>query len=490
LLLSGCRSILHRFGWISHRLNDLRENIPLQTSEILEEVGTPRDEEFAQALRDIPKEKSRYAVPLFQCLVAAIRPLCLKELADLSAELDPNSDPHEDAVLSACPALIARNKDDPTIIHFSHKSVKEFLTSNRLRPSSIEISSRYRFSVKTAHATLARVCINVLLRFDETADKTHLRASSPLALYAAQYWVQHTQQGNAATENQGAMERLFDPSKSHLNAWIWMHDVDKGQSRTMKSIADRPSQRSATPLYYAALCGLTELVKNLANLHPEDLHDSHGYHGTPLHAASYKGHSNAVLALLDSDPKMLDKKVDNKTPLHAAYNGGQVSTMELLLERGADVDATDALDNTLLHCTSLDGRLDAVELLLKNEADVNAKNKNGWTPLHRASLRGQLEVAEHLLKVPVDVNAQNHKKNTPLHVASITGQLKIVELLLGHDVERGIKGEHEWTPLEAAKKNRHEKIVERLSRGSEIWGGSRLRRRFDRLRRYAHAGFM
>ena len=73
LLLRGCRSIFHRLGWISHRLNALRENIPSQTSEILEEVGTPRDEEFAQALHDIPEEKSRYAVPLFQCLVAAIR---------------------------------------------------------------------------------------------------------------------------------------------------------------------------------------------------------------------------------------------------------------------------------------------------------------------------------------------------------------------------------------------------------------------------------
>jgi hypothetical protein len=90
----GYRSILHRFGWISHRLNALRENIPSQTSDILEEVGSPRDEMFTQALHGIPEEKSRYAVPLFQCLVAAIRPFSLKELEDISAELDPNADPH------------------------------------------------------------------------------------------------------------------------------------------------------------------------------------------------------------------------------------------------------------------------------------------------------------------------------------------------------------------------------------------------------------
>jgi hypothetical protein len=136
---------LHRFGWISRRLHDLRD-IPLQTSDFLEEVGTPRDEEFAQALHGIPEEKFRYAVRLFQCLIAAIRPLSLKELADISAELDPNADPHEDAVFSACPALIPRIKGNTTTVQFSDASVKEFLTSNRLRTSKIEDSSRYHFS--------------------------------------------------------------------------------------------------------------------------------------------------------------------------------------------------------------------------------------------------------------------------------------------------------------------------------------------------------
>jgi ankyrin repeat protein len=496
---------LHRFGWISLRLDALAtlgENIPSKTSDILEEVGSPRDEEFAQALQGIPEGKYGYAFRLFQCLVAAIRPLSLKELADISAELDPNADP----VHSAYPALIAlraADKDGLTTAQFSHESVKEFLTSNRLRTSSIEDIPRYHFSLKAAHATLARVCINVLLRFDQTADKAHLKERSPLALYAAQYWVQHTEQGNAATENQDVMKSLFDPSKTHLEAWIWMHDVDKGQSRTMESLADHPSpsQRSATPLYYAALCGFTELVEYLAKSPlREDPHGRHDYHSTPLHAASYKGHNDVVLALINCDRddlKRLDKKVDNKTPLHAAFSGGQLETMKLLLDKGADVNAKGASGNTLLHCASLRGRLDEVKLLLKGayRADLNAKNKNGWTPLHRAALRGQVKVAEYLLnfkdeddnnpEVLVDINAQSNNKNTPLHVASIAGKLEIVDLLLDHDADKKIKGEHGWIPLEAADENKHEKIVERLSRGEHWWGawGSELRRRGGQLTR-------
>ena len=516
MLLRVCHSNFHRFGWIAHRLNALLEDIntPSQTSDILEEVGTPRDEEFAWVLRGISDEKYQYAIRLFQCLVAAIRPLSLKELAGIFAVsysyADPHEDvvlsavsysyayPHEDVVLSICPTLISRDKDCPTIVQFSSTSAKEFLTSDRLRTSrTLKNCSRYHFSLRAAHATLARVCISVLLQFDETTDKTQLMESSPLALYAAQYWVQHAQQGNGETENRAAIERLFDPSKSHLEAWIWMHDVDKGQSRTMENLAERPSQRSGTPLYYAALCGFTKLVKYLASLRPEDLHDSHGYHSTPLHAASYKGHYDTVLALLNIDIKMVNKIVDNQTPLQAAYYGKQLEIIELLLEKGADVDAKGTLDNTLLHCASLDGRLDVVKLLLKNEAGVNVKNKNGWTPLHQAALRGRLEVAKYLLNFKPkdendekpDVNVQSNKKNTPLHIAAMAGKLEMVDLLLRHNAVRGIMGEHGWTPLDAAENNRHKKIVARLSRGR--WAGSDFRRVFDMCRRRReHPGFV
>ena len=473
LLLRVCRSMFHSFGWIAHRLEALPKNIPSysQTSDILEKVGTPQDEKFAQALRDIPEEKYQYASRLFQYLVAAIRPLSLKELAVIS-ELDPNAGPHEDAVFSICPSLIARDKDYPTIVQFSPDSVKEFLTSSRLRTSSPEKNtSRYHFTPEAAHATLARVCINVLLQFDDKANKTQPMESSPLALYAAQHWVEHMQQGNAATKYQGFMKRIFDPNKSHLKAWIWLHDIDKGQSQAMENIVERPPKRSGSPLYYASLCGFTELVKHLASLRPEDLHDNHGHHGTPLHAASCKGHYDTVLALLDSNSNM-DKEVNNKTPLHAAYDGEKPEIMELLLNNGADVDAKGILDNTLLHRASLDGRQDVVEILLKHDAVVNAKDKYGWTPLHGAASKGGdrgVEVAKHLFNVKkdgngerLDVNVQSNNMNTPLHVASIAGNLEMVKLLLSHGAKMGIKGENGWTPLEAAEKNRHKEIVDWL----------------------------
>jgi ankyrin repeat protein len=52
------------------------------------------------------------------------------------------------------------------------------------------------------------------------------------------------------------------------------------------------------------------------------------------------GHFDTVLVLLDSDPMMVNKTVDNKTPLHAAYYGGQLKIIKLLLDKGAEVDNT------------------------------------------------------------------------------------------------------------------------------------------------------
>lgn len=517
---------MHRFGWISEQLNALHGNIPSGPDEVLERVGTPRDEEFARALHNIPEEKSGYAVTLFQCLIAANGSLKLKVLADISKEfpdiskeladtskkLDPNADFYEDAVLSACPDLIKCDPNDPTLVRFTpdSESVTNFLISDRLRTSSTENPLRSRFFLEDAHATLARCCVKVLLR-----DKTQLE-SSPSALYAAQHWVKHTQQGKAATKNHDVMKILFDKNEPHLKAWICMYDIDKGQSRTTENLAEPPSSRIRTPLYYAALCGFTELVDLSVDLY--DRPDSIGNHGTPLHAASYKGYDKTVDALLahvGSDPEKVNKKVGKKTPLHAAYYGGHQNIMRALLKKGAEVDATETLEtsgtsgtpgtsdtpgNTLLHCASLDGQVEVVDLLLEFEANINAKNENGWTPLHRATLGGQVKVAERLIYQLKDkndnilkelLNAQSQDKNTPLHIASIIGNLPIVELLLGHKADREKEGEHGWTPHKAAVENRHKKVAERLARNDPWWrGGSDLRHRgmkkFRDLRGHAH----
>ena len=204
-----------------------------------ERTPTTLDETYERALQEIPKEKRQHAHRLFQCLVVAIRPLRVEELAELFAiEFDQDAGPSlkegwrpespEDAVLSACSTLIAVIENEGSkIVQFSHFSVKEYLTSDRLRTSEMD---HYHIPLDAAHTILARACLTVLLQLDETVDKKRLK-TFPLALYAAQHWVDHAKYEDVASRVQDAMEELFDPSKPYLAAWTWIHDVDSDEYR-------------------------------------------------------------------------------------------------------------------------------------------------------------------------------------------------------------------------------------------------------------------
>ena len=109
----------------------------------LDELPETLDETYERTLLGIEKEKREFAYRLFQCLVVAVRPLHIDELAEvLAIRFDGGQLPqyHEDwrsengqeAVLSACSSLIAVvNVDGSPVVQFSHFSVKEFLTDRK-----------------------------------------------------------------------------------------------------------------------------------------------------------------------------------------------------------------------------------------------------------------------------------------------------------------------------------------------------------------------
>jgi hypothetical protein len=81
---------------------------------------------------------------LLQCLVAAVRPLQVKELAEVHAfDFNAGGIPklnqgwrhvdQEEAVMSACSSLVMIVEDgNSRVVQFSHFSVKEVLMANRL----------------------------------------------------------------------------------------------------------------------------------------------------------------------------------------------------------------------------------------------------------------------------------------------------------------------------------------------------------------------
>jgi Ankyrin repeats (3 copies)/Ankyrin repeats (many copies)/Ankyrin repeat len=406
----------------------------------LNELPITLDDTYVRTLQCIPEEEWQHAHRLFQCLIVAIRPLRVEELAELFAiqfdsEVGPKliegwrpEDP-EDALLCACSSLIAIvDVGDSKIVQFSHFSVKEFLTSDRLAESNVGDISHYHIPLEPAHTLLTKACLTVLLQLDDKTDKKRL-GTFPLAFYAAQHWVDHAKFDNVVSQIGEAMECLFDPTKPHLAAWTWIHDRDRGTKRSMADLSEHRSPRNPTPLYYAALCGFVRLTKHLITAHTEDVNAKCGRRGTPL---------------------------------HGACRGGQLECARLLLENGADVDVRDDDEEAALHLASEVGRLEVVQLLLHHNADVNAKGNVGWTALHNASHRGYTEVAQLVLEHGADVNAQTTYARTPLTLASGSGRLDVVRLLLGHGANVHMRGDGNQTPFQRATDRGHHDIAQLL----------------------------
>jgi ankyrin repeat protein len=466
--------VLDRFRWVFCQLDTLRRCMPSSIRRALNELPMTLDETYERTLQEIPKANRKHARHLFQCLLVAVRPLYVEELAELFAiEFEQDMLPSfkegwrpvnaEEAVLSTCSSLISviENKGSK-ITQFSHFSVKEYLTSDRLRTSEIGNIRLYYIPLDSAHITLARACLTVLLQLDEYVDKERLE-TLPLASYAAKHWVDHAEYGDVAFQIQGLMEQLFDPSKPYLAAWTWMHDVDSyWVPVTIHDLEDRPKRPEATALYYAMLCGFSGLANYLIVTRGEDVDANCGNRGTPLHAASYEGHLDAVHLLLTYGADVNRTNKRNMTPLCSAYDGGHLDVMRLLLEHGAHVDAYYDFDGPLLHEASFSGRTDAVHLLLQHNADVNAKNDSEQTPLHNASWAGQARVANLLLEHGASINALDINHNTPLYDASSRKHLAVVQVLLGHGADVHIWGRGNQTPFQVATSKGHVEIAQLL----------------------------
>src|SRR6266436_4178580 len=465
--------VVDRFRWVFCQLDTLRRCMASSIRKALNELPTTLDETYERALQGILKEKREHAHHLFQCLLVAIRPLRVEELAELFViEFDQDTGPSfkegwrpansEDAVLSACSTLIAVIENGGTnIVQFSHFSVKEFLTSDRLRTSEIGNIHDYHIRLDSAHAILARACLTVLLQFDENVDKKRLKMF-PLALYAAQHWVDHAKYEDVASRIQDLIKQLFNPSRPYLSAWTWIYDVDSGHVRVnFYPPRERPRRPQATALYYAVLCGFSELANYLILTHAEDANAKCGNHGTPLHAASYRGHLDAVRVLLTHGVDMNPTDKYKITPLCLAFEGGHLDVMRLLLEHGAHVDVYYSV-SSLLSEASFSSQTDTVHLFLQHNADVNSRSRYNETPLNAASMGGHARVVRLLLEHGALVNVQDYRGNTPLYHASDFRRLEVVQVLLKHGADLNIRGEGDLTPFQVATRNGYYEIAQLL----------------------------
>ena len=358
----------------------LRRCFPASIRSALADLPESLDKTYEQTLLGIDKQKRKYAQRLFHCLLVSIRPLRVEELAEiLAVQFDATESPSfnkdlrpldaEEAVLSACSSLITVvNREGGQVVQFSHFSVKEFLTSERLATAE-ERLSYYHILPEPAHTILAHASLSVLLQLDDKIDRDTIGYFS-LAPYAARHWVDHARFRNVSSHIEEVMERLFDPAKPHFAAWVWLHDIDHDWIEPMSSI--NPTRPEAVPLYYAALCGFRSLVEHLIAADSPDVNSRGGSHTTALHAASVKGYLDVASLLLKHGADYESRDDRGRAPLHRVSQGGQLVMAQSSLE--------------------------IARLLLNSGANVNATDDQGWTPLHAAARSGYRDIAELFLE--------------------------------------------------------------------------------------------
>ena len=419
------------------QLEVLRHCFPSSVRLILEELPESLDETYERILREIRKPNQGHAHRLLQCLVAAVRPLRVEELAEVLAfDFNPEGIPklnpgwrwknQEEAVMSACSSLAMIVKDgDSRIVQFSHFSVKEYLTANRLAEPIRDVS-RYHIRLEAAHTILARACLGVLLRLDDQVDCDSIK-NFPLAQYAAQYWVTHVRFENTLSRIKDGMESLFDADKPHFATWVWIYDEDQfGRSMSTK----RPEKPEAVPLYYAAWLGFRDLAKHLIAEHPEHVNARGGINVTPMHAAAIAGHVDILSLLFEHGADLEGRDDSDRTPLHQASRIGKVEALEFLLDRGADIETQDRIGFTALFWAVNYGQIESVRMLLERGARTDGPHDSfiafSGTVLHMGVRMGNIQVMRLLLEHGADVNARDKLGQTP---SQLTNQQDILELL-------------------------------------------------------------
>jgi hypothetical protein len=372
--------------------------MPSSIRKALNELPITLDDTYERILQGIPREKFQHARRLFQCIVAAIRPLRVEELAEIFAiEFGPSKVTNlvegwrpanpEEAVHSACSSLIAIINDRGSkIVQFSHFSVKEYLTSDRLQTSDIGHVCDYYIPLEPAHTLLAQACVAVLLQLDEKVDRERV-ATFPLAEYASEHWPDHAKFENVQSQIQDALKDLFSPKRPHLRACIWVHNVEVKFTYDWDahSAAEQPPPLKATPLFYAVFCGFCELAKWLITTHAEDVNAKCYHDRTPLHVASQEGHVDAVRVLLDHGAHVNSQDHVNLMALHLASYRGNLKVVQLLLEHEATLNGLTISGSSPVYLASQEGRLEVVRLLCDHGADVHIRTGSGLTPFQRAT---------------------------------------------------------------------------------------------------------
>jgi ankyrin repeat protein len=188
------------------------------------------------------------------------------------------------------------------------------------------------------------------------------------------------------------------------------------------SLLNEKNQAGQTAILLSKYYGRPEITAHLLSLNAE----------LDVFTAAAVGDAEILLREVDRNPALLaSHSSDGWTPLHLASFFGHRELALQLIERGAEVDArsTNAMKNTPLHAAAAGRKLELVKLLLDEKADVKARQEGGWTALHAAAQNGDRDIVEMLVAHGADLQARADNNQSALDLALQEGRQDVAALL-------------------------------------------------------------
>ena len=318
------------------------------------------------------------------------------------------------------------------ILRLSHFSVKEYLSSQRIRTGR---ASGYSVDAELARRSIAMTCLVYLMRFNtDRLDEKRIKGEKDVALtlYAARHWISHFPQQSRDTPQplQDLAQEFFHiPRRANFLNWIRMYDFD-GYSHDVDW--HREANTIPDPLYYSCMAGFVDvsrwLVTEGANVNAQG-----GYYGNALQAACYGGHESIVRLLLDRGAVINAQGGMHGNTLQAACYGGHESIVQLLLDRGADMHAQGGYYGNALQAAAASYRGDEtiVQLLLDRGADINAHGGAYRSALQAAlAPRGYPPRNPHVVTILWDAGARLYTMPSEAHSEEYIARLPKMDLMM------------------------------------------------------------
>jgi hypothetical protein len=341
------------------------------------------------------------------------------------------------------------DSDDNSIrgeIRLAHFSVKEYLMSKCIGDG---LASMYSIQEIPAHILIAEGCVEYLPQFgDPNSLTSQTFKKSPLARYAAQYWTYHA--GFGERSDQSTALKIFG-QKENILRWIRLYDPDEESPNLDKAAEDLGS-----PLYYASMCGLVQLVKLLFKA-GGNVNAKGAYYTSALPAAAYVGHYQIVKLFLEKKADIDNFGAIRKEGLLTAMYWGRKDAVQLLFDLGVDVnDSKFGSCGYILETAAAWSNGQFVQMVLDAKPDVNAVGGHYGTALRAAALQGHEEAVRLLLDHGANIHASGGKSGTPLQVARSFQRHSVAQLLLDHGTGDGEEKYDEKEDLEEEEEKEEE----------------------------------